>query len=42
MLRHSLAKLVDATARIDDAERDRTAAIVELLRLEKELERALV
>ena len=37
-MRHSLVKLVDATIKIEQAERERTMAILELLSLQKELE----
>ncbi len=36
-MKRSLEKLVDATDRIEQAERDRTMAIVDLLRLHREL-----
>lgn len=38
-MKKSVMKLLDATKRIEHAERDRTLAIVELLNLQKELER---
>lgn len=37
-MRHSLAKLVDATIRIEEAERDKTMAVLKLFSLQKELE----
>jgi len=39
-MRHSLVKLVDATIRIKRAEKDRTAAIIKLLKLQKEMEKS--
>jgi len=38
-MKKSIMKLLAATKRIEHAERDRTLAIVELINLEKELER---
>ena len=39
-MRHSLVKLVDATIRIKKAEKERTAAIIKLLKLQKEMEKS--
>ena len=39
-MKESLVKLVDATIRIKKAEKERTTAIIKLLRLQKEMEKS--
>jgi len=39
-MRHNLVKLVDATIRVRRAEKERTTAIIKLLKLQKEMEGA--